>query len=96
MEPRLTDFIESLLDDAITTEATFEKTGGGATITVSGITIIAFLGRGEDTVTADGSAEDFGGKSTRRTEICWDAIAVITLFGGNSHAVTAGGSSSEM
>jgi hypothetical protein len=94
VEPRLTDFIEGLLNDAITTEATFEETGSRATVTVSGITIIAFLGRGEDTVTADGSTEDCRSERTG-----WGAEVIgrrVTLLGGGGHAIAAGGSGSEV
>ncbi len=66
MEPRLTDFVESLLDDAVTAGAALKKTGSRAAVTISTITVIAFLGRREDTVTADGRTKDSGGKGTGR------------------------------
>ena len=67
MERRLTDFIESLLDDAVTAGTAFEETGSGAAVTVSAVTVVAFFGRGEDTITADGGTEDLCGEGTGGT-----------------------------
>ncbi len=87
VEPRLTDFIESLLDNAITTDATLEETGGGAAVTVTAVAVIAFLGGREDAVTAGGGSKDFCGESAGgRTEVARG----ITLLGSNSEAITTG------
>jgi hypothetical protein len=87
MKGRLTDFIESLLNDAVAAGAAFKETGSRAAVTITAVTVVALLGRGKDTITADGSTEDCGGEGTGgRAEFAGG----IALFRGNGHAVAAG------
>ena len=93
VKPRFTDFVEGLLDDAVTADAAFEETEGRAAVTVSTIAVVAFLGGGEDAVAADGSAEDSGGKGAGEGT---EGAGRVALFGGDSHAVAADSSCCEM
>ncbi len=87
MEPRFTDFIEGLLNDAVTTGAAFEETGGRAAVTVSAVTVVAFLRGGEDPVPTGRSSKNLRGKGAgERAEVARG----VALLGSYGDAIATG------
>jgi hypothetical protein len=90
------DFIEGLLDDAITTGPCIEEALCTATVKVAAIAVVTFFHGGKDAIPAEWRGGDASFDGTRRAApVPGCGVAVITLLGSDGHPVTAEGARAE-